>query len=47
MATREWFKPGVYNLEEMNPEPFMSQIANYGLPWNIVVNEPLPVNQKD
>lgn len=47
MATGEWFKPGVYNVEEMNPEPFMDQIARYGLPWNIVVNEPLPVNQKD
>jgi Saccharopine dehydrogenase and related proteins len=47
MATGEWFKPGVYNVEEMDPELFMSQIAHYGLPWNIEVNEPLPVNQKD
>ena len=47
MATGEWFKPGVYNVEEMNPDPFMNQIGDYGLPWNIIVNEPLPVNQKD
>jgi saccharopine dehydrogenase (NAD+, L-lysine-forming) len=47
MAKGEWFKPGVYNVEEMNPDPFMNQIGHYGLPWNIVVNEPLPVNQKD
>ena len=47
MATGEWFKPGVYNVEEMNPKPFMNQISSYGLPWNIEINQPLPVNKKD
>jgi len=47
MATGEWFKPGVYNVEEMNPDPFMKEIGSYGLPWNIVINEPLPVNEND
>ena len=47
MATGEWFKPGVYNAEEMNPDPFMKQIGSYGLPWSIVISEPLPVNEND
>ena len=47
MATGEWFKPGVYNVEEMNPDPFMKQIGSYGLPWSIVISEPLPVNEND
>ncbi len=47
MATGEWFKAGVYNVEEMNPDPFMKEIGSYGLPWNIVINEPLPVNEND
>ena len=45
MATGVWFKPGVYNVEEMDPDPFMEQIRGYGLPWNEVVNQPLPVNE--
>ena len=47
IATGEWFKPGVYNVEEMNPEPFMNQIGGYGLPWDIIINESLPVNAND
>lgn len=47
MATGDWFKPGVYNVEEMNPDPFMKQIGSYGLPWSIVMSEPLPVNEND
>jgi saccharopine dehydrogenase (NAD+, L-lysine-forming) len=29
-----WKKPGVYNVEEFDPEPFMTQIGGYGLTWN-------------
>lgn len=45
MATGEWFKPGVWNVEEFNPDPFMAALNEYGLPWNEVVDQPLPVNQ--
>ena len=30
-------KPGVFNLEEMDPDPFMEMLNQYGLPW--VVDE--------
>ena len=28
-----WKKPGVYNVEEFNPDPFMEQLNIQGLPW--------------
>ncbi|MBU3804856.1 MAG: saccharopine dehydrogenase family protein [Candidatus Cellulosilyticum pullistercoris] len=29
----EWKKPGVYNVEEFNPDPFMDALNEWGLPW--------------
>jgi len=28
-----WKKPGVYNVEEFDPDPFMEALPKYGLPW--------------
>ena len=28
-----WKKPGVYNVEEFDPDPFMEQLNEHGLPW--------------
>jgi len=28
-----WKKPGVYNVEEFNPDPFMEKLNQLGLPW--------------
>lgn len=28
-----WKKPGVYNVEEFNPDPFLTALAENGLPW--------------
>lgn len=28
-----WKKPGVYNVEEMDPDPFMDMLNKHGLPW--------------
>lgn len=33
MLTGKWMKPGVYNVEEFDPDPFMREIGKYGLPW--------------
>jgi saccharopine dehydrogenase (NAD+, L-lysine forming) len=44
MITGEWMQPGVWNCEEMNPDPFMAMLNIHGLPWNEVVNEPLAVD---
>lgn len=29
----KWKKPGVYNVEEMDPDPFMEDLNKFGLPW--------------
>ena len=33
VLTGHWKKPGVYNVEEMNPDPFMEALNKWGLPW--------------
>ena len=43
--TGEWEKPGVHNVEEFNPDPFLEQIAANGLPWHEIFNEPLEVDK--
>jgi saccharopine dehydrogenase (NAD+, L-lysine-forming) len=30
----KWKKPGVYNVEEFDPDPFMDQLMQQGLPWH-------------
>lgn len=29
----DWKKPGVHNVEELNPDPFMDALNKWGLPW--------------
>ncbi len=33
VVTGAWRKPGVFNTEELDPEPFMELLPKYGLPW--------------
>ncbi len=33
-----WKKPGVFNLEEMDPDPYMEALNKFGLPWQVVEN---------
>ena len=33
-----WEKPGVYNVEEFDPDPFMEALNKWGLPWQINEN---------
>jgi saccharopine dehydrogenase (NAD+, L-lysine-forming) len=28
-----WKKPGVFNVEEFDPDPFMAELNSLGLPW--------------
>ncbi len=43
--TGKWVKPGVHNVEEFDPDPFLDVIAKQGLPWNEVFNGDLEVNK--
>lgn len=37
----KWQKPGVYNIEEFDPDPFMEALNEWGLPWKISENPDL------
>ena len=37
----EWKRPGVNNVEEFNPDPFMEQLNKQGLPWHEVFDKDL------
>ncbi len=43
--TGKWNKPGVHNVEEFDPDPFMAQLPLQGLPWHEIVNEDLEVDK--
>ena len=32
----KWNKPGVWNMEQFDPDPFMEDLNRYGLPWQVV-----------
>ena len=36
--TGKWNMPGVHNVEEFDPDPFMEQLNKQGLPWHEVFN---------
>ncbi len=35
MVTGKWMKAGVWNMEQMDPDPFMEQLNKFGLPWQV------------
>ena len=35
MMTNVWWKPGVFNIEQLDPVPFMKELNENGLPWVI------------
>ncbi len=41
--TGKWVKPGVNNVEEFDPDPFLAELAKDGLPWNESFNINLEV----
>ena len=43
VMTGKWKKPGVHNIEEFDPDPFMDALNKWGLPWKENFN-PVPVD---
>jgi saccharopine dehydrogenase (NAD+, L-lysine-forming) len=39
MLTGKWKKPGVWNMEQFDPDPFLETLAKYGLPWVAVESD--------
>ncbi len=51
VMTGKWKKPGVYNVEEFDPDPFMEALNKWGLPWTenfdpVLVDENVPESQE-
>jgi saccharopine dehydrogenase (NAD+, L-lysine-forming) len=42
MLTGKWLQPGVFNCEELNPDPFMDLLNKHGLPWHEQIDIALP-----
>ncbi len=38
-----WKKPGVWNVEDFDPDPFMEQLNKQGLPWHEIIDKDLEV----
>ncbi|WP_207061423.1 saccharopine dehydrogenase family protein [Motiliproteus sp. SC1-56] len=36
MLEGKWMQPGVWNMEQMDPDPFMEDLNRYGLPWKVI-----------
>ena len=41
MVTGKWTTPGVYTVEQFDPDPYMDALNKYGLPWQIGDNPTL------
>ncbi len=40
ILTQQWRKPGVWNMEQLDPDGFMEDLNAHGLPWTVKVLEP-------
>ncbi len=36
MLEHKWQRPGVWNMEQLDPDPFMADMNQYGLPWQVI-----------
>jgi len=36
MLEKKWYKPGVWNMEQFDPDPFMEEMNSQGLPWKVL-----------
>lgn len=42
MLDGTWMQPGVFNLEQLDPDPFMAMLNAHGLPWqHVTLDKPL------
>jgi saccharopine dehydrogenase (NAD+, L-lysine-forming) len=42
MVQDTWKRPGVFNVEEFYPDPFMKELMVQGLPWVEQIDPKLP-----
>jgi saccharopine dehydrogenase (NAD+, L-lysine forming) len=39
VVTGKWLGAGVFNVEQLDPDPFLDKLGQYGLPWHQVIDE--------
>ena len=44
--TGKWVMPGVHNVEEFDPDPFLEKLAASGLPWHVITDEDIELNDR-
>ncbi len=42
MIEGKWMAPGVWNMEQLDPDPFMDDLNQYGLPWKVLELDSYP-----
>ncbi len=42
MLTGKWRGKGVFNMEQLDPDPFMDALNRHGLPWTVMEGEGIP-----
>ncbi len=47
MMSKTWMKPGVWNVEEFDPDPFMALVAKLGLPWHEQIDKKLAFEHQE
>jgi saccharopine dehydrogenase (NAD+, L-lysine-forming) len=35
MLTKQWFEPGVHNIEHFRAKPYLDDVGKHGLPWHV------------
>lgn len=40
MLTGKWSGAGVFNMEQLDPDPFLESLAKHGLPWQVIELDP-------
>ena len=45
MMEGNWMQPGVWNIEQMDPDPFMADLNRYGLPWTEIELDSHPLEK--
>jgi saccharopine dehydrogenase (NAD+, L-lysine-forming) len=44
MLEGKWMQAGVWNMEQLDPDPFMEAMNQYGLPWTTIELEDFQLN---
>jgi len=42
ILTGKWKGEGVFNVEQLDPDPFMEEVAKDGLPWTEAFDDKVP-----